>query len=129
MLRSSRACSAASARGAGDPLFAESWHAKGLAIANGLAATGLFSPADWRPVWAPHCVTQNQPVLRTTKVNVPMALSNVLIVPGDIVIADDDGAVVVPAAMVPLVLEHTPDYEEWEEFSRNRLSEGGSIRR
>jgi regulator of RNase E activity RraA len=61
-------------------------------------------------------------------INVPIACSRVLVVPGDIIIADDDGAVLVPAAMAPLVLEHTLEHEEWEEFSRLKLAEGGDLR-
>lgn len=61
--------------------------------------------------------------------NVPVALSNVLVMPGDIMIADDDGAVLIPAAMAQMVLRQTRDHEDWEAFSRLKLSEGGSIRR
>lgn len=59
--------------------------------------------------------------------NVPVACSCVLVMPGDIIIADDDGAVMVPAKMAPLVAEHTLAHEEWEVFSRIRLLEGGSL--
>jgi regulator of RNase E activity RraA len=61
--------------------------------------------------------------------NVPISMSRVLVLPGDIMIADDDGAVVIPANMASLVLRHTRDHEDWEEFSRLKLAEGGSIRR
>jgi regulator of RNase E activity RraA len=61
--------------------------------------------------------------------NVPIACSRVLVLPGDIVIADDDGAVLVPARMAPLVLQHTAEHEEWEVFSRIKLSEGGSLKK
>jgi regulator of RNase E activity RraA len=44
-------------------------------------------------------------------------------------IADDDGAVLVPAQMAPLVLEHTVEHEEWEVFSRMKLAEGGSLKK
>ena len=61
--------------------------------------------------------------------NVPVALSRVTVIPGDAVIADDDGAVMVPRAMIPLVLEHSLEHEEWEAFSRLKLQEGGDLRR
>jgi regulator of RNase E activity RraA len=61
--------------------------------------------------------------------NVPVALSRVLVIPGDIMIADDDGVVVVPAGMAEQVLKHTLDHENWEEFSRLRLAEGGALRK
>ncbi|MEO6063261.1 MAG: ribonuclease activity regulator RraA [Thermoflexales bacterium] len=59
--------------------------------------------------------------------NVPIACSAVLVLPGDIMIADDDGAVIVPAQMASLLLEHASAHEDWEIFSRIRLSEGGSL--
>ncbi|MBC8159782.1 MAG: ribonuclease activity regulator RraA [Roseiflexaceae bacterium] len=59
--------------------------------------------------------------------NVPVACGGVLVLPGDIIIADDDGAVLVPARMAELVLTQTLAHEDWETFSRQRLAEGGSI--
>ncbi|MGP4014416.1 ribonuclease activity regulator RraA [Saccharopolyspora sp. 5N708] len=61
--------------------------------------------------------------------NVPIACNRVLVLPGDIIIADDDGAVLVPAQMAEMVLEHTVDHEEWEEFSRLKLAEGGALKK
>lgn len=61
--------------------------------------------------------------------NVPIACSRVLVLPGDIVIADDDGAVVVPVQVVPQFLEQTLAHEEWEVFSRIKLAEGGSLKK
>jgi regulator of RNase E activity RraA len=49
--------------------------------------------------------------------------------PGDIIVADDDGAVVVPVAMAPVVIEQASEHHEWEQFSRARLLEGGDLRR
>ncbi|MEZ5668943.1 MAG: ribonuclease activity regulator RraA [Alphaproteobacteria bacterium] len=62
-------------------------------------------------------------------VNVPVACGNVLVMPGDIVVADDDGAVVVPVALAPQLIERGSAHAEWEEFSRLRLSQGGDLRR
>jgi regulator of RNase E activity RraA len=62
-------------------------------------------------------------------VNVPIACANTFVVPGDIVVADDDGAVVVPVAMAEKVIEIGSSHAEWEEFSRLRLSEGGDLRK
>ena len=62
-------------------------------------------------------------------VNVPIACADTLVLPGDLIVADDDGAVVVPVSMVPALLERANEHHEWEEFSRQRLSEGGDLRR
>jgi regulator of RNase E activity RraA len=62
-------------------------------------------------------------------VNVPIACGGVLVMPGDIIIADDDGAVVVPIALAPQVAEKATAHAEWEEFSRLKLAEGGDLRK
>jgi regulator of RNase E activity RraA len=59
--------------------------------------------------------------------NVPIACSRVLVLPGDIIIADDDGAVLVPQRVAAMMLEQTLDHEDWESFSRMRMAQGGSI--
>jgi regulator of RNase E activity RraA len=62
-------------------------------------------------------------------VNVPIACADTLVLPGDIIVADDDGAVVVPATLAPELARKAGEHVEWEEFSRMRLSEGGDLRK
>jgi regulator of RNase E activity RraA len=62
-------------------------------------------------------------------VNGPIACGGVLVMPGDIIVADDDGAVVVPVAMAEEVIKVASEHHEWEHFSRGRLMEGGELRR
>jgi regulator of RNase E activity RraA len=50
-----------------------------------------------------------------------------LVLPGDILVADDDGAVIIPAKMAPMIVKNTLEHEEWETFSRAKLEAGGSI--
>ena len=61
-------------------------------------------------------------------VNVPIACNNVLVMPGDIIVADDDGVVVVPINLAPELLQKASEHAEWEEFSRMRLAQGGDLR-
>lgn len=61
--------------------------------------------------------------------NIPIACSNVFVMPGDIVIADDDGAVIVPPHLAPQLLEATLDREEREDFERMMLEQGGALRK
>jgi len=62
-------------------------------------------------------------------VNVPIACGNTLVMPGDIIVADDDGAVVVPIKLAPQLLEKATEHAEWEDFSRTKLAEGGDLRK
>ena len=62
-------------------------------------------------------------------VNVPIACGGVLVMPGDIIIADDDGAVVVPIKLAPELLKKANAHHEWEDFTRMRLAQGGDLRK
>ena len=62
-------------------------------------------------------------------VNVPIACANVLVLPGDIIVADDDGAIVVPVKLAPEVIKRANDKKGWEEYTRLKLGEGQDIRR
>ncbi|TSD83972.1 ribonuclease activity regulator RraA [Mycobacterium sp. KBS0706] len=62
-------------------------------------------------------------------VNVPIACSNVLVVPGDIIVADDDGVIVVPVGLASRLVEIAGQHTEWEEFTRTCLSQGGDLRK
>ncbi len=62
-------------------------------------------------------------------VNVPIACGDVMVMPGDIIIADDDGAVCVPVKLAPELARKATEHVEWEEFSRMKLSEGGDLRK
>jgi regulator of RNase E activity RraA len=100
----------------------------------GMVIDGCFR--DWpniqpigTPMWArgstPNYASQDK--LFPWAYNTPVALSNVLVLPGDIVIADDDGVVVVPLQMADQLADIALDHEDWETFSRMKLAEGGEL--
>ena len=57
----------------------------------------------WLRGWTPNFHTQTG--LMPFAVNVPIACGGVTVIPGDIIVADDDGAVVLPIALAPQVIE------------------------
>lgn len=59
--------------------------------------------------------------------NVPIGCGGILIMPGDIIVGDDDGVVVVPPAVAPKVIEYCREREEREVFERIKLKETGDI--
>lgn len=62
-------------------------------------------------------------------VNVPVACGGTTVIPGDIVVADDDGAVVVPIALAEQILDMGNKHADWEDFARLRLSQGADLRK
>ena len=81
----------------------------------------------WISGFTPNFHTQTD--LMPFGVNIPIACGGVLVMPGDIIVADDDGAVAVPAALAPQVIEQASVLHGWEPFSKARLLEGGDLRR
>lgn len=59
--------------------------------------------------------------------NVPIGCGGVLVKPGDIMVGDDDGVVVVPPKVAPQVIEYCRAREGREDFERTKLSETGDI--
>ncbi len=79
----------------------------------------------WVKGFTPNYATQSG--LNPWAYNVAIDACDVLVMPGDVILADDDGVVCLPLNMVDLVLEAGLSYEDWEAFSRQKLAEGGSI--
>ncbi|MDG9674173.1 hypothetical protein [Micromonospora sp. DH14] len=81
------------------------------------------------PIWCtgttPHYASQTD--LFPWAYDVPVAAGGVLCLPGDVVVADDDGAVIVPAGRALELVQSAEDHENWEEFSRMRLEQGARL--
>ncbi len=83
--------------------------------------------ALWIRGWTPNFHTQTG--LMPFAVNVPVACGGVTVIPGDIIVADDDGAVCVPVALADQVIRNASVHHEWEGFSREMLMKGAPLQR
>lgn len=59
--------------------------------------------------------------------HVPIGCGGVLVMPGDIIVGDDDGVVVVPPKVAPKVIACCRERETREVFERRKLRETGDI--
>lgn len=83
--------------------------------------------ALWLRGWTPNYHVQVS--IFPSAVNVPIACGGVTVLPGDIIMADDDGVVVLPPSLAPQVIEDSKKHHEWEEFSRMKLMQGAPLQR
>jgi regulator of RNase E activity RraA len=81
----------------------------------------------WLRGWTPNYHVQTS--IYPNAVNVPIACGGVTVVPGDIIMADDDGVIVLPPTMAAKVIEDAKVHHEWEVFSREKLMQGAPLQR
>lgn len=75
-------------------------------------------------VWSRHINAQGTIKETLGSVNLPLVCAGQLVNPGDVVLADDDGVVIVRRDELPAVLEATRKRADLEEHKRLRLASG-----
>jgi regulator of RNase E activity RraA len=67
------------------------------------------------------------PIMMTVDYQVPVRIGSVTVIPGDILVGDTTGILVIPADIVEKVVNTALEHDEQEEFQRDLLLKGESI--
>lgn len=101
--------------------------AEGVVTDGGFRDSGIIAKLPFHSYHNTPSAPTNLTLNHAIDINVPIGCGDVAVFPGDIVVGDDDGVMVIPAHLADEVAETASKMELYEEFVTEKVLEGKTI--
>ena len=101
--------------------------AAGVVTDGGFRDSGIIADLDFSSYHSRPSAPTNLTLNQALDINVPIGCGDVAVFPGDVVVGDDDGVMVIPAHLADAVAEEASSMELFEEFVSERVLAGDAV--
>lgn len=106
--------------------YAQRKQLAGVIVDGSIRDTAALAAMDF-PVWFTSISVSHPEKRSAGAVNVPVVCDGVLVNPGDTVVADADGVIVIPRAYLKLAVENAQARKRKEEETRRAIAQGATL--
>ncbi len=101
--------------------------AAGVVTDGGFRDSGIIANLDFSSYHKTPSAPTNLTLNQALDINVPIGCGDVAVFPGDVIVGDDDGVMVIPAHLADTVAEEAEKMELYEEFVTERVLAGDPV--
>ena len=101
--------------------------AAGVVTDGGFRDSGIIADLDFASFHSAPSAPTNLTLNQAMEINIPIGCGDVAVYPGDVILGDDDGVMVIPAHLADQVAEEASGMELYEEFVTKKVLEGAPV--
>ncbi|MDN3643267.1 ribonuclease activity regulator RraA [Lutimonas halocynthiae] len=101
--------------------------AAGVVTDGGFRDSGIIADLDFASFHSAPSAPTNLTLNQAMEINIPIGCGDVAVYPGDVILGDDDGVMVIPAHLADQVADEASGMELYEEFVTNKVLEGAPV--
>lgn len=99
----------------------------GVVTDGGFRDSGIIADLDFASFHSTPSAPTNLTLNQAMEINIPIGCGDVAVYPGDVILGDDDGVMVIPAHLADQIADEALGMELYEEFVTKKVLEGRPV--